>query len=148
MQRIDGIAFLAGLYYGLGIHFLTEISILVSHSLHSTQGFFEPCRYMGNTALASFLILGTYPEWKKLFLDYRYENRPYNWQLSLKSVLAIGFAYGNATVYPTELVCGLYVSSTQYILDRLLLAAPCTMLLASFAELCGWNEHMRRWMID
>jgi hypothetical protein len=143
MQRNDIVAFFAALYYGMGIHSLTELSILVSHSLHSTEGFFEPCRYLGNTAAASFLITGTYPQWKSLFLGEGYPQ----WNLSLMSLLGVGFAYGNAIVYPTELVCGLYTSSTQYILDRLLLAAPSAMLLACFAEVCGWNAHMRRWLM-
>lgn len=148
MQRKDIVVFFAALYYGIGIHSLTDTSILVSHSLRSTQGLFESCQYLGNTAAASFLIAGTYPQWKSLFVGTGEGHGNYDWHLSLGNILTLGFAYGNAIVYPTEFVCWFYDSSTHYVLDRLLLAAPCALLLACFAEMCGWNARMRHWMLD
>jgi hypothetical protein len=146
MQRKDAVVFFASIYYGLGIQILTDVTILISHSLGSTHGLFEPCRYIGYTAAASFLITGTWSKWTVLFSENGGGYRPYDWQLSLAVLLQVGFAYGNAIVYPTELVCGFYISSPQYILERLLLAAPSAMCLACFAELCGWNTHMRLWL--
>ena len=147
MQNRNTIAFLAGIYYGLGIHVLTDITILLTKSLYSTEGFFEPCRYLGNTAVATTLVIAYFPQWKRLFVETGEGYSPYDWHLSLLALLGMGFAYGNSIVYLTEIGCLVYTVSLQYTLDRLLLAAPCTMSLVCFAELCGWNGHMRRWLM-
>lgn len=141
---INTIAFLAGLYYGIGIHVLTELCIYFSYSLSNTAGLFDPCRYMGNSCLASALVMSTYPQWKKLFpLVTTSYGRQYGWHLSFFTLLFMGFGYANAIVYPTEFVCVIYTNHVTYTMDRLLLAAPCGMVLVSFAEMYGWNAGLR-----
>jgi hypothetical protein len=132
-------AIFAGLYYGLGIHLLTDLSIFFMQDLKSTAGLFEQCRYMSYSSLAYMYVITFYPQWKSLFIS-----RPnsFGWSLSFFAVLLMGFGYANAIVYPAEMVCTIYTSSLNHTLDRLLLAAPSGIILVCFAELLGWNLYL------
>ena len=143
IRQLDIFAFLAGLYYGMGVHLLTELSILILNSVESSQGLFQPCRYMGNAVFSSSVVLGTYPQWKILFSNDEEVNRTFNWSMSLFSLIFVGFGFTTAFVYPTELICSVYYTDITYIYDRLFLAAPCGVVLFSFAEVCGWNASLR-----
>jgi hypothetical protein len=144
IRQIDIWAFFAGLYYGLGIHVLTDLSIVIQTGADPRQGFFQPCRYMGNTLFASSFVLANYPYWKTLLLNDEMANRQYEWFVSLFTFLVVGFIYAAAIVYPTELICSVYHTSLDHVLDRILYAAPCSLVLFSFAETCGWNAALRR----
>jgi hypothetical protein len=143
MQNLELWAFFAGLYYGIGILTLTDISIAILYALPSLEKLFQPCHYMGNAILASSLVYSLYPQWKIIFLHDEGVNRRFEWHISLFSLLWMGFGFANAIVYPTECICAIYTSLDAYTFDRLLLAAPCGIVLYSFAEVWGWNSAFR-----
>ena len=143
MRNLYVWSFFAGLYYGLGIHTLTDVSIAITYSISTTQRLFQPCHYMGNSILASSIVYTLYPQWKNVFRLDDGANPQFEWSMRPFSFLWMGFGFANAFVYPTEFICGIYSNTFTYTLDRLLLAAPCGIVLYCFAELWGWNRTFR-----
>lgn len=143
MQNLDVWTFFAGLYYGIGIHTLTDLSIAILYALPSLEKLFQPCHSMGNAIFASSLVYIFHPQWKNIFLHDEGANRRFQWSISLFSLLWMGFGFANAIVYPTECICAVYTNTSSYMFDRLLLAAPCGIILYSFAEVWGWNTAFR-----
>jgi hypothetical protein len=144
IRQIDIWAFFAGLYYGIGVHLLTDLSIVLQTGADPVQGFFQPCRYVGNAIFASSSVYVNYFLWKNLLLHDETVNRQYEWSMSLATFLTVGIGYATAIVYPTEIICSVYYTSLDHILDRILLGTPSVLVLFCFAELCGWNASLRR----
>lgn len=133
-MRVALIATIMGSMYGGGVY-MTMDSFLTLMYMENMRELFDPCRFFFAPLLASYgCLYGAHT----LFEDTFY-NRQFDWKLSLKSFLVIGFCYSTIFVYPTELVCGVQ----KYGMDRLLLAAPSTILFMSLLETMHVHERFR-----
>ena len=140
IQKKETLVTLVGIVHGSGVLFFTDLSLFILYNIR--DDLFSIHRFFWYCLLASYVYIWLYETMNWFFAREAFLSPLFQWNLSSTNFFHSTLLYSTLFVCSSEGILSLY-GKNPYMMTRLFMCAPISMILQGFLETCPVHQRLR-----